>query len=184
MSFWKRVIWSDKKKFELFGAKRRVIVYRRPGERYKLKYLKSTIKHGGSALEIINGKMKQHVYRSILEDNLQFSTDLMEIGGRLVFKQDLDSKYTALAARDFFEENNVDVLNWSPQSPDPNIIEHAWEYLDTHVLMTARTNKISFMKALQETWDQLPQDYINTLVESVPWRLQAIINAKEAPTRY
>jgi hypothetical protein len=198
ISFWKRVIWSDEKKFELFGAKRRVIVYRRPGERYELKYLKPTIKHGGGslmlwgclsyygggALEIINGKMNQYVYRSILEDNLQFSADLMGIGDRFVFQQHLDPKHTATAARDFLEENNIDVLNWSPQSPDLNIIEHAWEYLDTHVPTTARSNKISFMKALRETWDQLPQDYIKTLVESVPRRLQAIINAKGAPTRY
>jgi hypothetical protein len=108
----------------------------------------------------------------------------MGILDRFVFQQDLDPKHTAPAPRNFFEENNIDVLDWSPQSQDLNIIEHGWEYLDTHVPTTARTNKISFMKALRETWDQLPQDYIKTFVESVPRRLKVIINAKGASTRY
>ena len=180
------------------GCKRRVIVYRRPGERYKLKYMRPTMKHGGGSLMlwgclsyygtgslvIVNGIMTQHVYREILEDNLQFSADLMGIGHRFVFQQDLDPKHTAPASRDYFAENNISLLKWSPQSPDLNIIEHAWEYLDRHVPVSARTNKVRFLKALRETWDQMPKEQIKTLVESVPRRLEAIIEAKGAPTRY
>ena len=49
-NYWKRVIWSDEKKFELLGTKRRQIVYRRPGERYKIKFVKPTVKHGGGSI--------------------------------------------------------------------------------------------------------------------------------------
>jgi hypothetical protein len=196
--YWKRVIWSDEKKFELMGTKRRVIVYRRPGQRYKLKYLKPSVKHGGGSimvwgcisysgvgsLHLIHGIMDQHVYRAILEDNLQFSADLMGIGDRFVFQQDLDPKHTAPASRQFFEENNIEVMKWSPQSPDLNIIENAWDYLENHVPVSSRTNKTRFFAALRETWDQMPKDFIKNLVESVPRRLKAIIDAKGAPTKY
>jgi hypothetical protein len=46
--YWKRVICSDGK-FEVMGKKRRVIVHRRPGQRYKLNYLKPSVKHGGGS---------------------------------------------------------------------------------------------------------------------------------------
>jgi hypothetical protein len=140
--------------------------------------------YGAGSLHMINGIMDQHVYRAILEDNLQFSADLMGIGDRFVFQQDLDPKHTAPASRDYFEENNIIVLKWSPQSPDMNIIENAWDYLENHVPVSARTNKLRFFEALKETWDQMPKDYIKKLVESVPRRRKAIIDAKGAPTKY
>jgi transposase len=138
--YWKHVIRSDEK-FELLGSKRQVIVYRRPGQRYKLKYLKLTMKYGGGSvmlwgclsyygagsLHMINGIMDQHIYRAILEDNLRFGADLMGIGDQFVFQQDLDPKHTAPASRDYFDENNIVVLKWSLQSPDMNIIENAWD---------------------------------------------------------
>jgi hypothetical protein len=64
--------------------------------------------------------MNQNVYRDILIDNLQYSTDLMRIGDWFVFQQDLDPKHTAPAARDFFAENDVRQHPWSPQSPEAN----------------------------------------------------------------
>jgi hypothetical protein len=62
---------------------------------------------GAGSLHMINGIIDQHVYRAILEDNLQFSADLMGFGDRFVFQQDLDPKQTAPASRDYIEENNI-----------------------------------------------------------------------------
>jgi hypothetical protein len=179
------------------STKSRAIVYRRPEKRYKLKYLKPSVKYGGGSimvwgcmsyngigsLHLIHGIMDQHAYRVIFEDNLQFSADLMGIGDRFVFQQDLDPKHTAPASRQFFEENNIEVMKWSPQSPDLNIIDNAWDYLEYHVTVSSRNNKTRFFAALREIWNQTSKDFIKNLVESVPRCLKAIINAKEAPTK-
>jgi len=66
--------------------------------------------NGVGSLHLIHGIMDQHVYRAILEDNLQFSADLMGIGDRFVFQKDLNPKHTAPASRQFFEENNIEVM--------------------------------------------------------------------------
>ncbi len=79
--------------------------------------------NGVGSLHLIHGIMNQHVYR--VEDNLQFSADLMRIGDQFVFQQDLDPEHTAPASRKFFEENDIEVMKWSPQSPNLNIIENA-----------------------------------------------------------
>ena len=60
-----------------------------------------------------------------------------------VFQQDLDSKHTAPAAQRFFNENNVTLLDWSPQSPDINVIENLWELVDQKVPITGQI-KLSF----------------------------------------
>src|SRR6185437_9572370 len=105
-------------------------------------------------------------------------------GDRFVFQQDFDPKHTATAATNYFEENKIKRLEWAPQSPDLNIIENAWDYLENHVPVWARTSRERFFKGLQETWNQMPKDFIEKLVESVPRRLKCMIDSKGGPTKY
>jgi hypothetical protein len=82
-------------------------MHRRPNQRYQLKFVKPSIKHGGGSiiiwdcfsyygvgsLHLINGIMDQNVYKDILVDNLQYSADLMGLADMFVFQQDLDPKF-------------------------------------------------------------------------------------------
>ena len=196
LSFWKRVIWSDEKKFELINSRRRVIVYRRTGERYKLKFVKPTMKYGGGSimvwgcfgyhgmgsLHLINGIMNGAIYRDILVDELQFSADLLGIGNRFIFQQDLDSKHTSWEATDFFTENKTRVLEWSAQSPDANPIENLWSIVDASVPLSERTSIPRFWAALQRTWYGMDKNLLKKLVKSVPKRYADIIKARGGPT--
>ena len=70
--WWKQVIWSDEKKIELMNSRRRVIVYRRPGQRYQLKYVKPSIKHGGGSIMVwgcfgYNGVGSLHLINGIMD---------------------------------------------------------------------------------------------------------------------
>ena len=44
---WKKVLWTDESRFELFGTRRRVHVRRLPNERVLPQCIQSTVKHGG-----------------------------------------------------------------------------------------------------------------------------------------
>ena len=194
--FWKRVIWSDEKKFELMNSRRRVIVYRRKGQRYNLKFVKPSVKHGGGsimvwgcfsyhgmgALHLINGIMNGPVYRDILVDELQFSTDLMGVSEGFVFQQDLDPKHTSPAPTEFFRENGIEVLEWSPQSADISPIENLWAIFDWSVPLKERTSIPRFWAALQKTWYLMDSDFLKRLVLSVPGRYAEVIRAKNGPT--
>ena len=47
---WNKVLFTDESSFELFSTKQRIIVRRRPNEKYRLQRVAPTVKHGGSAI--------------------------------------------------------------------------------------------------------------------------------------
>ena len=40
--------------------------------------------------------------------------------------QDNASPHTSQSTLKFLEDNNIDVLEWAPHSPDCNLIKHLW----------------------------------------------------------
>jgi hypothetical protein len=67
-----------------------------------------------------------------------------------------------------------------------NIIEHAWEYLERRVhSRTPLPRKLGDLWEALVEWGNIEDDYyITKLYESMPDRIQALLEAKGAHTRY
>jgi hypothetical protein len=131
--------------------------------------------------------MNAQLYTQILND--EFLGTLRDLGINkkdIYFQQDNDPKHTSRLATDWFNKKRVDKLDWPPNSPDMNIIEHAWEYLERRVRSrTPLPRKLGGLwEALVEEWGNIEDDYITKLYESMPDRVQALLEAKGAHTRY
>jgi hypothetical protein len=65
-----------------------------------------------------------------------------------------------------------------PQSPDFAIIEDVWQYPKQYVRKRPHWTDELVSELALEAWAEIPQDWINRLVDSMPRRLQDCIDAK------
>ncbi|XP_071041341.1 fatty-acid amide hydrolase 2-like [Parasteatoda tepidariorum] len=87
---------------------------------------------------------------------------------------------------DWFEEHSsyFQVMSWPSNSPDLNLIELLWSYLENQI--RAATLPSRNVKELQDqllsAWYQIPQTTYEHLVESMPRRVLAVLRVKGGPT--
>ncbi|TWW59225.1 Transposable element [Takifugu flavidus] len=120
-SDWKKVLWSDETKIELFGLNSTHHVWRKKNAAYDPRNTVPTVKHGGGnimfwgcftakgtgLLHRITGKMDGAMYRAVLRDNLLPSARKLKMGRGWVFQRDNDPKDTAKATKEWLKKNHI-----------------------------------------------------------------------------
>ncbi|GFS93076.1 transposable element Tcb1 transposase [Trichonephila clavipes] len=137
---------------------------------------------GVRELAFIDGIMDKHVYLRILKNNLEKSASKLGLG--FIFQQDNDPKHTAKIVQLYLLYHCRKQLHTPTQSPDLNVIENLWSQLEKAVHEHEITSKEVLKKVLREEWAKLSVETTKTLVESMPRRLQAVIQAKGYATKY
>ncbi|KAG2470934.1 TCB1 transposase, partial [Polypterus senegalus] len=193
-----KILWSDETKIELFGVNARRHVWMKPGTTHHQANTIPTVKHGGGSIMLwecfsaagtrrlvrIKGKMSAAMYSDILDENLLQSALDLRLGRRFFFQQDNDPKHTAKISKEWLQDNSVNVLEWPSQSQDLNPIEHLWRDLKMAVHRRFPSNLKELEKRCKEEWAKLAKDRCAKLVASYSKRLEAVISAKGASTKY
>ena len=78
----------------------------------------------------------------------------------------------------------MEVLEWPAQSPDLNPIEHLWAILDRKIGDRSLRKKEELKEAVTAAWAKITPEETKSLVESMPRRCEAVIQAKGGPTKY
>lgn len=196
--FWSTVIFADESKFNLFGSDGKVTVWREQNTEMKPANLRPTVKHGGGSVTVwgcmaaggvgnlvfIDETMDQNVYLGILKGNLNVSAQKLGLRENFKYYQDNDPKHKAWRVRMWLLFNCPKVLETPPQSPDLNVIENLWHYLDRAVRKHNISNKQDLKNVLQEEWDKISTNYCQKLVRSIPNRLREVKLNRGYPTRY
>jgi len=197
---WSKVMWSDESQFCFRGdSGNRTFVRRRVGERLKLECMKGTVKHGGGNVMVwgamcsqgvgyfvhIDEIMTGEVYRLILDANLLPSAEFLMHGQESwIFQQDNDPKHTSRTAQQWLRENQVTAMDWPPQSPDLNPIENLWDLLDRKRNEIHARNAAQLFQILTDAWASILPEDCQKLINSMPRRLQAVIDANGGPINY
>ena len=75
-------------------------------------------------------------------------------------------------------------MEFPPQSPDVNPIEHLWVHLKREKIRHAATSKERLWKVLCQCWNSIEASTLQNLVRSMSKRVQAILKAKGGHTNY
>lgn len=195
---WKTVLFSDEKKFNMFGSDGRIRVRRPKGKkRLDPKYCTPTVKHGGGSVMVwgsfsgqgmgpihnVQGIMFAPDYKAILENVMApYAEENMPL--LWYFQHDNDPKHKAKVVTKWFEDNNIQVLDWPAQSPDLNPIENLWAIVDKKIRGTKYSNKTALYAAVENEWKSTPSSLINSLICSMPNRCHEVIKNNGYWTHY
>lgn len=199
-SEWSHVLFTDESRFCVNFVDGRERMWRYRGERYNRTNFTETVSYGGGSVmvwggiclgartELVlieNGSLTAHRYvTEILEPYVMPFAPL--IGQNFILMHDNARPHTARIVSSYLHEVGITQMNWPARSPDMNPIEHAWDILGRRVRRRnpAPTNVEELKLALKVEWDNLPQEIIDSLIQTMGNRIQALLRARGGNTRY
>jgi hypothetical protein len=199
---WKKVIWSDEVKINIYGSDGQRYIWKKEGEDFRDEDVQETKKFGGGKIMVwgcmgwdgpgilceVEGIMDSVQYVEILEDSLLGSLEKLGLSpADIYFQQDGDGKHTSNRAWDWFDDHGIGLLGpWPGQSPDLNPIEHLWTLLKRRI-----EEQEERAKGVHDLWDKAAEEWgkitveeCRRLIESMPRRLEEVIRKKGGHTGY
>lgn len=192
MSFgnnWRKIIFSDEKKFNLDGPDGYQFHWH--DMRREPEYFSKRAFGGGSLmvwaaigyngkteLVFINGKQNSIKYKeTLIKYLIPFTTQIT--GDEWVFQQDNCPFHVSNYMKQWFIDENIDVIDWPALSPDLNIIENLWSELTRRVYANGRqfATVEDLRRVLIEEWEGIPKVYVQKLFDSMDNRIFEVIKS-------
>ncbi len=136
---------------------------------------------GVGPLCFLKANVNAPVYKDILEHFILPSADQLFKDADFIFQQDLAPAHTA---KSWLNDHGVGMLDWPANSPDLNPIENQWGILKRKMRNKRPKNADELKATVKETWASIPPQQCHKLITSMPRRIEAVIKAKRAPTKY
>lgn len=195
---WRNVLFTDEKTFELFGHPKNDFVWEESPQAVpaspKVKHPPKVHVWGGVSFY---GKTKLVIFQGIMDAdfyveeilNARLPTDGPRIFGtrRWTFQQDGDPKHTSAKAQTWLRQNVprfISKVHWPSSSPDQNIVENVWGILNDRVYAREPRTVDALKRIIREEWEAIPLKTLQSLADSMPRRLEAIIAANGGATKY
>ncbi len=93
-----------------------------------------------------------------------------------IFQQDLTPAHTAKSTKSWLNDHGVGVLDWSAKN--------LWSIVKRKMRNKRPKNADELKATVKETWASISPQQCHKLITSTPRRIEAVIKAKGAPTKY
>lgn len=197
---WMHVLFSDEKIFLGDGFMGQVWVRRPRGEANNPDYQVHKKAHpvqvnvwgcfcgrGLGYIHIFNEKMDGKLLRKILDKNVIPAAYLyykQHPPEQWYLQHDNDKKFTGQVVQTWLHNHGITCIDFPPYSPDLNPIEHIWADMARRVEMRPASTMEQLQDVVAEEWERTSLELLTKLIESMPRRLQAVIDAQGGYTSY
>ena len=207
-NLWKHIIWSDECYIHINDKNGRIYVTRRPDEAlddecvinaFNSSDIKVMVwgcftqnKKGPLVvLEYPGGKgggmnTSRYIDQVLSGPLLTFYHNMKRSRRYMKLQQDNAPCHTSKKTMQWMSKNRIALFDHPPSSPDLNPIENIWHLLKNHVRSRPRTptSTAELIQAVRDAWDSISIDTINSLVSSMPDRVDAVLAAEGGHTKY
>jgi hypothetical protein len=195
---WRRVLFTDEKSFHLGtfvshswqepGKRKTRSVTRHPP---KLHVWAGAGYYTKAKLYFFTENLTAKLYRRILtsqlpEKHLIYAPDCpSSFRAKWTFMQDNDPKHKAHSTMQFLRERfRKRIIEHPSQSPDLNILEDIWSYLDRKVKAADVKSIDALKRRLKKEWLAMPWSELRKSIDSMPARLAECEQLQGARTHY
>jgi transposase len=135
--------------------------------------------------ENLNAKLYQSIVSKRLPPN-HFASDCPEsYKQKWYFLQDNDPKHKAKASMKLLKELTKNrMYQHPPKSPDFNVMEDVWSYLDRHVRASKVKTIEGLKRKLTKLWNELSWTEFRPSIDSMPDRLRQALQRRGGRTDY
>jgi hypothetical protein len=186
-----RVLWSDETSVTAYPTKREITIRVHQSCKDSDISFIPKVQQGGfsvmfwgcfsrraNPLTVVEGRIDSQKYLKLVQEVVMPEIEASDV--ELIFMQDNARPHTARVITDYYHENNVQMLDWPPQSPDLNPIEQIWAIMKQK-LYTQKSfpkNKSELIASFFRIWDELPESLLVNLSDSIPERLEKVLKNK------
>lgn len=134
-------------------------------------------------LVLMQGRsMNAHFYvKNIVEEHVMPFAPFA--GDNSIFIQHNARPHVAKEVLEYFRFANILTMDWPARSPDMNFIEHLWDTLKRSVRRHI-TAAMNLEEVVLVEWENIPQETIQNLINSMSRRMKAVIRARRRSTCY
>lgn len=130
--------------------------------------------------------MDSSLYQDILGDEMFGSVESC-VGDteNWIFQQDNASCHKSAATQQWFEDNDVNVIEFPAYSPDLNPIENLWWIVKCKLYHKGPfSTEEELFEEFGNQWYNIDADLCEKLIDSMPNRINAVIKAKGDATKW